>query len=79
MSEPTGELEQALAIASNLSPLDKVRLVEQVMATLEQDLTTRPKKPKRSLYGSWSDVRVSEQDLDEARRDMWGDFPREDV
>ena len=29
---PTPELEQAVAIALNLSPLDKVRLVEQIMA-----------------------------------------------
>ncbi len=79
MSEQAGTFEQALAIASNLSPLDKVRLVEQVMATLEQDLSTAKKKPKRSLYGSWSDVHMSEEDIDQARKDMWGSFPREDV
>jgi hypothetical protein len=79
MSEQVTELEQAIAIASNLSPLDKIRLVEQVMATLEQDLTQNPKKPKRSLYGLWSDVHVSAEDIDEARKEMWGNFPREDV
>ena len=79
MSQEISELEQAVAIARNLSPLDKVRLVEQVMAILEQDIKQREKKPKRSLYGLWSDVRISEEDIDEARREMWGNFPREDI
>jgi len=57
-------IEQAVALALNLSPLDKVRLVEQVMATLEQHLAQSQIKPKRSLYGLWSDENVSEADID---------------
>jgi hypothetical protein len=79
MSESVKGFDQAVAIALNLSPLDKVRLVEQVMVTLEQDLAQRLKKPKRSLYGLWSGVSVSTEDIDEARQEMWGKFPREDV
>ncbi len=79
MSERDTVFEQAVAIAQNLSPLDKVRLVEQVMATLEQDLTQSRKKPKRSLYGMWSGVSLSAEDIDEARQEMWGTFPRDDV
>lgn len=63
--------EKAVAIALNLSPLQKVRLVEQVMATLERDLSSSQKKPKRSLYGLWSDVRVSSEDIDQVRRERW--------
>jgi hypothetical protein len=77
MSERISEFEQAVALAQNLSPLDKVRLVEQVMAILEQDLNQ--KKPKRSLYGLWSDVNVSAEDIDQAREEMWRSFPREDI
>jgi hypothetical protein len=79
MSEQFTDYEQAVAFALNLSPLEKVRLVEQVMATLEQDLTVGQKKPKRSLYGLWSDVNVSAEDIDDARREMWGNFPHEDI
>jgi hypothetical protein len=79
MSERVTEFEQAMAIALNLSPLDKVRLVEQVMATLEQDLVSNQKKPKRSLYGLWSDVSVSAEDVDDARQEMWSEFPHEDI
>lgn len=36
------------------------------------------KKPLRSMRGLWqgSGVEISEQDMAEARRDMWGNFPR---
>ena len=79
MSENIPELERAVALALKLSPLEKVRLVEQVMATLEHDLTAGEKKPKRSLYGIWAGVSISAEDIDEARREMWGNFPREDI
>jgi len=38
-------------------------------------------RPRRSLYGLWSDlqVSVSEEDIAEARREMWGAFPRNDL
>ena len=37
MSEKISDLEQAVDLALKLSPLDKVHLVERVMATLEQE------------------------------------------
>jgi len=79
VSENPSELEQAITLALNLSPLNRVRLMEQVMATLARDLAQVEKKPKRSLYGLWTDVSVSAEDIDEARREMWGNFPREDI
>ena len=75
----TSELEQAVSLALNLSPLDKVRLVEQIMATLEQDLSPKTNQQKRSLYGIWSDVDVSAEDIDEVRNETWNQFPREDI
>ncbi len=84
MSEKTTtEFDEAVALALKLSPVDKVHLVERVVATLEADLPASRKQsgkqPKRSLYGLWSNVRVSAEDIDEARREMWGNFPREDI
>lgn len=72
-------LEQVVKLAAELSALDKVRLVEQVMATLENDLTAQEKKPRRSLYGIWKGVDVSDEDIAEVRREMWKNFPREDI
>lgn len=72
-------LEQVVKLAAKLSALDKVRLVEQVMATLENDLTAQEKKPRRSLYGIWKGVDVSDEDIAEVRREMWKNFPHEDI
>ena len=42
-----------------------------------ESLETRP--PRRSLFGVWKDkgVNISREDIDEARREMWGNFPRD--
>lgn len=81
MSEQTPELEQIVTLALSLSPLDKVRLVEQVIATLEQDLKEANPKPRRSLLGILAPYgsAPSAEEIDEARREMWGNFPREDI
>lgn len=44
---------------------------------LEQKIS--PKKPRRSLYGVLADlnVNITEKDIAEARKEMWGNFPRE--
>ncbi len=36
-----------------------------------------PKKPRRSLRGLWADlnIHITEEDIAEARREMWGNFP----
>jgi hypothetical protein len=79
MSDSTIELNDALVIARGLSPLDKVRLVEEVMALLEEDLAQSQHVPKRSMYGIWKDVHITEEDIDEIRQEMWANFPREDI
>ncbi len=41
----------------------------------------RRKGPLRSLRGLWKDLGpgISAEEIDEARREMWGKFPRDDV
>ena len=38
-----------------------------------------PKKPLHSLRGLWADlnIHITEEDIAEARREMWGNFPRD--
>jgi hypothetical protein len=37
-------------------------------------------QPRKSLYGLLANTpSVSAEDIDEARREMWGNFPREDI
>lgn len=73
--------EDMLTLTDRLSPLEKVQLVEHVMITLESDLReVEPKKPKKSLYGLLAHLGPgpSAEDIDEVRRDMLQNFPRED-
>ena len=67
-------------MALRLSTLEKVRLVERIVATLEADLT-EAQQPAKSLYGVFAHLGAgpSAEDIDEARREMWGGFPREDI
>jgi hypothetical protein len=79
MTTTTSRFEQALALVREFSAVEKVRFVEEVMNALEADLN-HPPVPKKSLYGMWAGlVDISEEDIAEARREMWGNFPREDI
>ncbi|MCQ3930799.1 MAG: hypothetical protein DPW16_10105 [Chloroflexi bacterium] len=77
MDQP--HLDALIAQVIELSPLERIRLVERVMATLEQEFASETHTPRRSLYGLWQDVDISGEDIDQARREMWSDFPREDI
>jgi hypothetical protein len=52
--------------------LDFVEFLEQKSAV---------KQPRRSVEGLWADlgVQITEEDINEARREMWGNFPRDDI
>jgi hypothetical protein len=59
-------------------PPEKQQEVLHFVESLEESPTP---SPQRSLKGLWADLGVdlSAEDIDEARREMWGDFPREDI
>ena len=69
--------EQVITLSDSLSPLEKVRLVEHVMNSLKNDI--EPKQPRKLLYGLWQGVTLSSEEIDEARKEIWGNFPREDI
>ena len=37
------------------------------------------KGPRKSLRGIWKGFDISSEDIDQARREMWGNFPRTDL
>ena len=39
------------------------------------------KEPRHNPRGLWKqlEVDITEEDITEARKEMWGDFPREDI
>ena len=70
-------LEKVLKLAKQLPVRDKVRLIERIAPEIEREL--EPSVPRKSLRGLWRGLDISEKDIDEARREMWTDFPRQDI
>jgi len=72
-------LEEVLFLARQLPSLDKVRLIERIAPDIERDI--RQGQPLRSLLGLCADLgpTPSAEDIDEVRREMWKNFPREDI
>lgn len=74
-------LEKVIGLAKQLSPVDKVRLIEQVAPDIERELTATQPGQRKSLWGLCADLgpAPSAADIDQARREAWAGFPREDV
>jgi len=68
-------------LAKQLSPVDKLRLLEQVMADPEPPPRAAEKKPLCRSYGALADSgpAPSAEDIDEVPGEMWKNFPRDDV
>jgi hypothetical protein len=72
-------LEEALELVRQLSPVDKTRLIERIVPDIERELKAARPKPRKSLRGLWRGLDITEEEIAEARREMWGNFPREDI
>jgi hypothetical protein len=67
--------EQVLEKLRELPPQRQKEVLAFVSHLQEQAL----KPPRKSLHGLWANmnVKVSDNDITEARREMWGSFPRD--
>ncbi|BAY84205.1 hypothetical protein NIES267_37010 [Calothrix parasitica NIES-267] len=72
-------LEATLELVKKLSLVDKVRLIEQIAPQIEKELTNTQSKPRQSLRGVWKGTDITESDINEVRKEMWSNFPREDI
>jgi hypothetical protein len=70
-------LEEAVLETLRELPVDKQQEVLDFAQYLKQKAV--PKRPKRSLKGLCADlnIHITEEDIAEARKEMWGNFPRE--
>jgi len=68
--------EQVLEKLRDLPPEKQKEVLDFVDFLKEKN---GPKKPRRSLLGLWADlnIHITEEDIAEARREMWGNFPRD--
>lgn len=77
MPRRPASVEEIAKLARELTPVERARLIERVIAELERDASLSG--PKRSLRGLWSDLgpAPSAEEIDAARREAWQDFPRD--
>ena len=70
-------LEQQVLEKLRDLPPEKQKEVLDFVDSLKE--TNGPKKPLKSLLGLWADlnIHITEADIAEARREMWGNFPRD--
>ena len=66
--------EAIVATVRELSPEQ-----QQEVLDFASFLGSKKKPPLKSMYGLWKDLGISfsEEDIAEARKEMWGNFPRE--
>src|SRR5712691_7894083 len=68
--------QQVLEKLRDLPPEKQKEVLEFVDSLKEKKGSA---KPRRSLLGLWADlnIHITEEDIAEARREMWGNFPRD--
>lgn len=72
-------IEQSILNAVRALPPEKQAAVLKVAESLRQETAKRgPRKSGRGLCEHLG-VSLSAEDIDEARKELWGDFPRVDI
>jgi hypothetical protein len=72
-------LKQVLQLANQLSPVDKVRLIENIAPQIKRELPGGNSSERKSLRGLWRGVNITSEEIAQVREEMWGNFPREDI
>jgi hypothetical protein len=73
----TMDFEEVLTAALALTPIERVRLMERIMQSLETHLrpnTSQAQQSKQSLFDLWQSLNLPPEDLDELRRGTWEGF-----
>ncbi len=74
-------LHEVLNLAKQLSTVDKERLIEQIAAEVERELSDKPRTPRKSLWGLCADLgkAPTADEIDAVRSEEWANFPRKDI
>lgn len=74
-------VEEAIALMRKLSLRDQLRVMASLLPEMEQAVSEEPPPPRRSLKGILAHLgpAPSAEDIDEVRREMWANFPRDDI
>ena len=75
----------AVDMLRKLPALERLKVISTVLPEAEQELeeqlSAENSTERESLYGLWKhlDFDVTEEDIDEVRKEVWKNFPREDI
>jgi len=72
-------VEQLVLEKLRMLSIEKQQEVLNFVEFLQQKVAV--KRPCRSVKGLWADlgVHITKEDIAEVRREMWGNFPRENI
>ena len=72
-------VEEAILEVVRTLPTDKQQEILTHATRLREE--TAPKKPFKSVVGLWADlgISLSAEEIDENQREMWKNFPRDDI
>lgn len=72
-------IEQTVVRTLRRLPLERQREALDFIEHLEA--ASRSRQPRQSVRGLWADagVDVSDEDIEDIRREMWREFPRQDI
>jgi hypothetical protein len=73
-------VESVLEMLRKLSPRDRLTVIARALPEVDRELS-ETKRPLKSLWGLCADLgpAPSAEDIDEIRREMWANFPRDDI
>jgi hypothetical protein len=71
--------DTVLNMLRQLPPHERLKVIAQALPEVERDLSEQL-RPLKSLRGLWKDLNfdISAAEIDQARREAWANFPRED-
>jgi len=75
-------LEDVMVLVKQLPARDKARLIAWIAPEIERKpLPQKRTQSPKSLWGIWADLgpAPSAEEIDQARREVWANFPREDI
>lgn len=78
--QPQPTAADILRLLRQLPPRQRLSVIAQALPEAERELDRRS-GPLKSLYGALKELgpAPSAEDIDAARRDVWADFPRDDL
>jgi|GEM_PF-458501 len=62
-----------------LSPVDKAQLIIEIASSMKEVLDSTVSEKPPQFIGIWAGLDLTDADIAEARQEMWGNFPREDI